>query len=321
MRGWSKSVLIAVGVALAFVRPAEALLKDDSFTSLMQPGNALVMPFNATKQHTSFILVSNISTAQPQVTTHWIFWSDACDHLADVSVCLTSDDTAVIDVTDIRSILQDNTRVGPKVDLSGFKGFVTVTAFATDSSCTPANELPGRSTLVDNVLVGTYTAANLATNSAFGSDAIAFGEVSNHTKLSAGKETELDIQTFNPNSLDDSEVVLIALEENTGEIAGEMGAAASTAIADAQFFDNLEVDTSLPDVVIKCATFTSMLASQSSSPLIPAGDLIDSSGFVHLSNIRFKDSSSNQRWVYATHGQAVGQFGALVNGKYLFSLL
>ena len=71
------------------------------------------------------------------MATHWSFWSESCDHLADVFICLTPRDTVVVDPTALQGQIQngqDNTNTGPVINLSGEKGFVTVTAFDADTN-------------------------------------------------------------------------------------------------------------------------------------------------------------------------------------------
>src|SRR6185369_16310652 len=123
MRGLAKrsvypvSVLLGcVAVVLSGARPASALV-DDVFTTRAQPATALLMPFDATDGHTSFLLVSNtVGTSADNpgaVTTHWAFWSDSCAHLVDVNICLTLNDTIVVSPLSVQGRDADNEPVGP----------------------------------------------------------------------------------------------------------------------------------------------------------------------------------------------------------------
>mgnify|MGYP005839416655 CR=1 FL=1 len=71
----------------------------DSFEAYRKAGNALVAPFDARAGKTTFLIASNVGTEHAKLTTHWAFWSGSCDHLADVNICLTKDDTVVVDTT------------------------------------------------------------------------------------------------------------------------------------------------------------------------------------------------------------------------------
>src|SRR4051812_39079971 len=102
--------LVALAVVSAIVMgsagTSSAFLADDGF-SHTQPAAELIMPFDSTEGKSSFLLVSNLtgtsSSGGAQVTTHWTFWSETCDELADFSICLTLNDTVVVDPTNARS--------------------------------------------------------------------------------------------------------------------------------------------------------------------------------------------------------------------------
>ena len=50
------------------------------------------------------------------VASHWSFWSESCDHLADVFICLTLRDTVVVDPTALQGQIQfgqGNENTGP----------------------------------------------------------------------------------------------------------------------------------------------------------------------------------------------------------------
>src|SRR5581483_11095596 len=125
------STLVAAGLFLGLTSTAHAILFDDQ-SSLTQPATELVMPFDASDNKSSFLLVSNpdaVSFDAAQVSTHWIFWGTNCRELADVSICLTLNDTIVVDPRNITSVGPDNEPLGPTVNLDGEKGIVTVTAY------------------------------------------------------------------------------------------------------------------------------------------------------------------------------------------------
>ncbi len=325
MRGIRKlgvgAAALAVGVLSASAGHA---LIDDAYTSYTQPANALVMPFDATDGHESFLLVSNTngtSSGIAGVTTHWAFWSENCDHLADFSICLTLNDTVVVDPRNMSAIDVGNNPIGPSIDLSGERGLVVVTAYETDDVCSDSSVLGNIP--VDDAIVGTYTLANTGTNSAFGGDAIGLGlnASGSYTELPQGFTNAIDIQTFRPDVLEDSNVILLSLAERSGNGATadiEVGPNVSTIKAAVTIYDTLEIATSLPDVRIKCVEFLSVIPSENS--LIPNTVTVTSSGFLRLWNFSPSIGGDSARFVYAVHGQAVGQFGGSSNGKYSVQL-
>src|SRR4051812_314852 len=74
----------------------------------LQPAAVLVMPFDVTADHASFLMVSRIGDTvfKPAITTHWVFYSADCGHLADLAIGLTENDTIVVDPTRIQSQTQ-----------------------------------------------------------------------------------------------------------------------------------------------------------------------------------------------------------------------
>lgn len=288
------------------------------------------MPFDQTTDHATYFVVSNVSGVSSQdggfvaaTSTHWAYWDESCDHLADVYVCLTLNDTVVVSPADITSIDAANDAIGPHVDLTGHRGFVVVTAYATDEFCRDASVL-GYLPVTD-AIVGTYTFANLRTESSFGNDAIGlgFGEVGDHVQLPGGDPeapsafVNFAIQTFNPEALEDSTVVLLSLKEHGGygETASiEVGPNTSVIRANVSYDDNLEISTSLPDARIKCATFTSLIPADGT--LIPDTVSVLSSGVLRLDGFTPEIGGDTGRFIYGIHGQAIGNFGGSSNMKY-----
>lgn len=336
MRGMMKFGVAAAalaGVALG-AGPGHALV-DDPYTSYTQPAASLVMPFDATANHASFLLASMVSPGTiPEggiaaTQTHWSFWSEDCSHLVDVWICLTLHDTVVVDPTEITGIGPVNEPLGPVADLSGRRGFVTVTAYEAGEGCFPPTV--GNEVLVDNALVGAYTFANIASGAAFGNDAIGLGldaggeyvDLPDFALSPSPSEGFLDLLTFNPATLDDSQVVLIALQEEKGKKPGEVGPLTGVT-ANVTYYDNQEVPTSLPDVRISCATYTSVINSATPS-LIPKTVTVESSGIIRMTNIEHTTVPGVipptpvgfTSFVYGVHGQAVGKFGGSHNMKYL----
>jgi hypothetical protein len=92
---------VAVVVAACAVRAwtAQAQSMVGTFVTYTEPAGTLVMPFDSTTGHRSFEIVTRV-TGSPNgapVATHWSYWASDCSHLADFFVCLTSNDTTVVD--------------------------------------------------------------------------------------------------------------------------------------------------------------------------------------------------------------------------------
>jgi hypothetical protein len=353
MKGIRKLGVAAVALAVGmFSASYSSATPDDPYTSYTQPANALVMPFDAEEGRVSFLLASNIAGVSPTdnpdrfvpaVTTHWAYWSDDCRHLADVYVCLTLNDTIVVDPTDVRSIDGGNNPFGPEIDLSGEKGFVVVTAYSTGEVCADASFegfLP-----IDNAIVGSYTLADFESGAALGADAIGLGlnttdgglinlncpadpferflarfsdpDFDCSTQLPKIVPPSIDIQTFSPETLDLSAVVLLSLKEHGGNGPSsfvEVGPNTATIAASAVFYDNTEAATSLPDVTVRCAEFNSLIPGTGN--FIPPTVSGLTSGLFRMSGFSPGIGGTTGRFVYAVYGQSVGQFGAGTNGKY-----
>jgi hypothetical protein len=322
------AVALAVGVLGA--KTSYALI-DDPYTSYTQPANALVMPFDVSEDgKESYLTVSNISGvsvipgggANLGVTTHWAFWSETCDHLADFYVCLTLNDTVIIDPRDTGAIDVGNQRIGPDINLSGNRGLVVVTAYETDEICSDSSVLGDIP--VDDAIVGSFTLADTSIPVSYGNDAIGLGLdfLGNFTELPQIETNAIDIQLFNPNDLDDSDVILLSLIEQSGNGSTadvEVGPNPSAVSAAVTLYDTLEIATSLPDARIVCATYTSVIPGADPS-LIPSTITVNSSGFVRLWNFSPSIGLDTDRFIYAVHGQTLGRFGASANGKYSVEL-
>jgi len=323
------AVALAVGVLSA--KTSYALI-DDPFTSYTQPANALVMPFDVSGDNRqSYLTVSNlagVSTipgggANLGVTTHWAFWSANCDHLADFFICLTLNDTIVVDPRDTGAVDVGNQRIGPDIDLSGEKGLVVVTAYQTDEICSDASVLGNIP--VDDAIVGSFTIADTAVPVSYGNDAIGLGldASGSFTELPAIDVNAIDIQAFNPSELDDSEIILLSLVAQSGNgstSSVEVGPNAATIRAAVTLYDTLEIATSLPDTPIKCATFTTIIPGTTGG-LIPGSITVASSGFVRLWNFSPSIGGDTGRFIYGIHGQTLQRFGASANGKYSLELI
>ena len=320
--------------------------------SFVQPAVALVMPFDVTEGRQSFELVSRIGGEDSSTTaTHWSFWSESCDHLADVFICLTLRDTVVVDPMALQGQVQSgqtNTNTGPVINLSGEKGFVTVTAFdASDESvtCQPADPETVSAT---PSLIGSWVVSNTASNATFGNNAI--GIVDGQT-LPAGSDFFLTgpvgggmfLNTYNPLDLTDSEVFFIgvAFPAGNAEFAdseiGPIPAALSNGSAvccNAQYYNNVESFVSLPDVCVTCSSSAKVSDSEGLADIdlpvvIPRSVVAVSSGFVRLTNCQVGSDEGNvpigdttingvdlTTFLFGFHGMAVGPYGTSAIGRY-----
>jgi len=317
------AVLVAVGL-VSRAAPVRAQFQLPETILSLQSAGVLVMPFDATAGHKSFQLVSRIGgqfSGQP-VQTHWVFYAADCRHLADVTISLTEKDSVVVDPTHFSGEVQtinppENHPVGGTVDLSGERGIAVVTAFDPQHAIAP-------------VIVGSWTIANLTINSSFGGDAIGVspdGTLPDPAILDGG----IIIQTFNPSTLTDSEVVLISLESDGGSIHPidrPLPAGGASVCCSASVTDNLEATSSIPDVCFTCVGFTSIsaaLAAADGTALLPPGATLGSAGFVELRNCVTAAEGGGtaplgtdafEQFLVALHGQAVGPFGVVIVGKY-----
>jgi hypothetical protein len=334
MRGGQKRLAAPVIALCLLIVPVTArALVDDVFSSDTQPASTLLVPFDVTENLQTYIQVSNpygvSSAGVPQITTHWAFWSESCIHLFDTSICLTINDTIIVDPRSVAAVNVANDKVGPVADLSGERGFVTVTAYATDESCSGPETLGSR--LVDNAIVGLVTLADGVSTASVGLNAIGLGldptgsfvDLPNQLLSPTAGNGSLDILTSPVEDLDVARVIYLAVAENTGMLSGEIGPIGEEVTAAATFIDNLEVPISLPDVSIECARFGS-LRSDGESPLLPPTVTITSSGIFRLTSILADGSpvgdgdgqNGNDTWVYGAYAQQLGPFGAGSRAKY-----
>jgi hypothetical protein len=319
----------ALVIAATLVAPSApaAQLPVGTF-SFTEPAGTLVMPFDVKGDATSFAIVSRISGGPRVIATHWSYWSASCDHLADVFICLTQRDTVVVDPSNLHGEVQtdapsENQPLGPGIDLSGERGLLTVTAYvASDDALERRGCAPAGTTTLDNQIVGAWTIAHTSTNAAFSNDAIGLssaGDLPDPGVITAGG---LSIPTLNPQTLTDSEVIVLGVKfpGGNGEFENVELGPLSKVTCDAAFIDNLEVPTSLPDLSFKCAGFNPIsqnTADEGEKPLIPPTLTLVSSGLIRLTNcVASSGRLDPGRFIFAFHGQAVGPFGAVVTGKY-----
>jgi hypothetical protein len=296
--------------------------------SQVDPAGVLVMPFDVTRDHASFELVSRIgrSATGATVRTHWVFWSADCRHLADVFISLTSRDTVVVDPTRLQGQVQlddppENRPQGPVVDLSGERGIAIVTAFDEQGVIVPE-------------IVGAWTIGDTRTLASYGTDAAGVsrdGSLPGPELLAGG----VAVQTFNPQQLGGSQAILIGVQASGGEVTpitrASAGLGGAHVCCAATVTDNLEFGVSIPDVCFDCAAFapiTAALATEGESSLLPPQVDLTSSGILQLGNCRSGNADGSvsalgegdaAQILIAYHGQVVGPFGIVLSGRYIGS--
>lgn len=291
----------------------------------LQPAAVLVMPFDVTADHASFLLVSRVGDTvfKPAVTTHWVFYSADCGHLADLAIGLTENDTIVVDPTRIQSQTQQpgtpvNESHGPVVDLTGTRGVAIVTVQAP----------PGVSPVQ---LIGSWTIADRAAGTAFGANAVGFASTA-LPDASVLTSEGLVIPTFDPAALDTSQVIVVGLEQQGDSIVPigrpSDGLGGAHVCCNAQITDTLESIVSVPDVCFACALFAPVAPTRVPSadpPVVPLASSPTSAGMVVLRACRTAGvdgrpvplgSGDAPQFLVAFHGQAVGPFGVVTAGKY-----
>ncbi len=211
--GWGRLSAVAAVATLvnALAVPTWGRMRTVGDVRYAQAAGVLVMPFDTTNGHVSFEIVSRTAkgTGGPLLRTHWVFYADDCRHLADVSIGLTDVDTVVVDPTRLQGQTQTFNPAadfpqGPTVDLSGERGVAIVTALDASNAAIPQ-------------IVGGWTIADAAVGTSFGGDAIGIstdGTLPDPALLAGG----IRIPTFDPTTLTSSQVILIGLEADGGEL-------------------------------------------------------------------------------------------------------
>ncbi len=286
---------------------------------------AVAGPFNEADGHKTYITASapggfSFTTGLPQIVTHWTFWSDSCQHLADFEACLTLNDTIVVDVSDMGGIGIDNERLNTRFDLTGYRGTFTIHAFEADPRCREPADAGYR--LVPEAINATWTIADIRAAAAFGDRAFGFDLDPTGTFVEVPQENfeAVDLSFFNPDSLSSSSVILLSIVENFGDFTGELGPPQGRIVvgAQARACDTQEACLSLPDVQIGCALFGSLIPGPGG--LIPETLMPSSSGFYRLSTPRFVQNdvglTNDEIWIYSFHGQQLGPFGTGARGIY-----
>jgi hypothetical protein len=271
------------------------------------------------------MLVSRVgdTVSSRAVTTHWVFYSADCAHLADLAIGLTENDTIVVDASRIQSQTQQpgspvNESHGPIIDLTGERGVVVVTVQP------PPDVSPVQ-------LIGSWTIADRSAGTAFGANALGFRSFALPDPSVLAAEG-LVIPTFDPATLDTSEVIIVGLEQQGDSIVPITRPSAALGGAhvccNAAITDTLENVASVPDVCFGCALFAPVAPTRlpsSDPPVVPLASSPSSAGMVVLRACRSAGedglpaplgTGGVPQFLVAFHGQAVGPFGVVTAGKY-----
>jgi hypothetical protein len=204
------------------------------------------------------------------------------------------------------------------IDLSGQRGVVIVTV----------QPPPGVSPVQ---LIGSWTIANAAANTAFGANAVGFTSFAlpdPAVLATAG----LVIPTFDPSTLDTSQVIVVGLEQQGDSIVPIARASAvlggAHVCCNTEVTDTLETVVSVPDVCFACALFAPVAPTRIPSddpPIVPLATSPTTAGAVVLQACRTAGEDGLPaplgrggfpQFLVAFHGQAVGPFGVVTAGKY-----
>ena len=293
MRGISRIGVAALAgmVSLLGVSTAQAI-DSDGATSLTQPANTLIMPYDGTEGKASYMIVSNmsgVSAARDSVMTLWVWTDEFGDVQNEVLACLELN----------QSIVQDASQTAP-----GSRGMVVVTAWEADADCEPI-------ALVDDAIVGSYTFADIAEQFSYGNDAVGVGlGEGGYPLLPSDHVGSVDIQTYNPSTLDDSSVVLLSVAQSDTSLIIPNGTMIN---GELDYYNNAGEMVPANSIEFNNSSFFSM---KPGGGIVFSDSQINSSGFLRINFSEGAIGGASGNFVFGIHGQAVGQFGGSSNLKY-----
>ena len=258
------------------------------------PDANLVMPFDASTNHDTFFSITNVDSIQ--VTNTWVFYDESGQTLASVDRDIPGNGgTDVVDPLSVRTrSIDSNGQVteGNPQSLAGSRGFVVVQG-------------PGDG--IDRLL-GNFTIANTATGSAFGANATGLGAI--------GTVQQGDFiigTTFNPTTLQDSELIVVAL--NVPNITSLTNGAAPP--AQPLMVVSLSLDSNNGQLATNDFNVNGTALFSSLPDLFPGASLNISATISVIategpgySGTSFDPDADQDLGIIGWYGEAVGQFGA-----------
>lgn len=180
------AVVIAGGGSVALAGSLTAFGPNSDF-----PDSNLVMPFAAQGSRVTFLALSNVGASGPGTTpiiATWSFYDTSGELVAEVERGILGEGgTDLVDVTAVQPNPPDGSA---PVSLAGRNGFVVVSGDGEPR------------------FVGNFTIANTATNAAFGNSAIGLGLIG-----VLAPNVALFGTTFNPSSLGDNLLIILAIDD------------------------------------------------------------------------------------------------------------
>lgn len=250
---------------------AALALDDDPAMSLTSRAASLTVPYDLTEKNgqnrVSFIRLTapgakspdDVLGEVPKVAVHLAAYTEDCRHEADMWLCVTRDSTITVDPAGLTSLHFDPdtkslVEVGPKVDLSGERGVITLTAYETDRACSP-----GGGRLVDDALIGAWSISDNTTSATCSGPAFGHGldESGSFVQLNEpGYDFDrVSVGTYNPSLIEALDIGIV-LQEEAGQEPGELGPIVGEVNGRSRFCDGeSEVCISRPDLRTTCVYF------------------------------------------------------------------
>lgn len=271
------------------------------------PDADLVMPFDALEPRTTYFALSNVLDGP--VDAQWVFYDESGVKLAQVvRTTLGEGGTDIVDVTRIADrTLGDSGSLteGASQSLAGKRGFVVVAGDGTRR------------------LIGSFTIANVSTNSAYGASAFGMDAIGT---LAPG--LSLLGTTFNPSTLNDGLLILVGLNPGVSSDAPVTSLTNGEPLASSQPLMRLSIslhsnqgngvlaDGTFP--VVGSALFSSLqdlfpgTALNASATIVAFG--AEGSGY---SGSAFDPDTDGDVALIGFYGQALGPFGTGQNLRIL----
>ncbi len=190
-----RSLVAALLAAVLSLAPGAARAQTVVGPNTDFPDANVLMPFDAAGPRVTYLALSYVG--DNDISAQWFFYDENGKLLAQVSrAILSAGGTDIVDVTNVRNRVYENNQLvetGNPQSFAGKRGFVVVSG----------SDQPW--------LAGSWTIANTQTNAAFGGSAAGFGVIGG---LAPGPT--LVGTTFNPATLQDSELILIGLNASSG---------------------------------------------------------------------------------------------------------